>query len=148
MNQHLNHFAGPFANYPKNVSLTLQALKNSKEILCNRKKWTKESFARTADGSSCSSIDPKAECFCLLGATYRAKNDLGVAPEVSFGIVTGYYVQRALDSILGARDTTPPEYNDDPARTYEEVMEVLDLAIKMCELDLAEQEKAISQATI
>lgn len=46
-------------------------LRAAKALIDTPEKWTQRAHARTVEGYSCDSDDPKATSFCSLGAIYR-----------------------------------------------------------------------------
>jgi hypothetical protein len=79
--------------------------------------WTQETYARTADGDGTDVDDPKASCFCSLGAIWA----VSFAHGGQLGAITA--VERAMNSgnLVG--------WNDAPGRTKEEVLSAFDRAI-------------------
>ncbi len=48
------------------------------EHLSDTSRWTKDYFAKRADGSCTNSMDPKAVCWCLMGSVcycYQGRDD-------------------------------------------------------------------------
>lgn len=46
----------------------LELLTRVRELLTDPNHWTREAWARKADGAACSFDDPDAGCWCLVGA--------------------------------------------------------------------------------
>jgi hypothetical protein len=89
--------------------------------LIETKGWTQGSYARDANDGAVSSLDKNAECFCIIGAL----------SHVSLGYDSNTRrkaYQFATNIIHNERLTT---WNDDPARTKEEVITFLKSAAEL-----------------
>ena len=82
--------------------------------------WTQEAYARDKTNEKVSTSSREATCWCVMGAL--------VAVTVRY--------DQALDTIMGVIGAKHPgdiiDWNDDPARTQEQVLELFDRAIATC----------------
>lgn len=95
----------------------LTILKGARAILDSPNRWTRRSYARDANGRPVPIMDGKACSFCLVGALGRAAG----------GLAGAHLAERILSDELM---DYAPDWNDDPERTHEEVIAVLDAAIE------------------
>ena len=49
----------------------LNLLKQVRELLSVPERWTQNTAARDANGEPCETIDPKATCWCIMGAFWK-----------------------------------------------------------------------------
>ena len=92
-----------------------------KELLSSESKWTQQHYATDKRGRSCSSFDPEAVCYCLLGALNKcyvndaeyddAKRLLQKTIEKKYGLIFSI-----------------AKWNDNPERKFKEVKEILEEA--------------------
>jgi len=84
--------------------------------------WTQGVLARSVDGSSVTSFDPEATCWCLAGACFATAdvkdtdNSFG-EPYLHHNVIFDY-IKMSLT-----------EYNDKKGRTQQEVLDMLDEVI-------------------
>jgi hypothetical protein len=89
----------------------------AKDILTDESKWTRGTQARDRRGMPCDPRSKRAVQFCLVGAIFR--------------VYRGWEERhRAFDAIWHVIGPTKPiEYwNDDPSRTFADVLEALEKA--------------------
>jgi hypothetical protein len=89
------------------------------ELLDTPEKWTKGAFARDSKGDSIDPRSSEAVCWCIEGALYKCYTDYDdwrvarrLIKEIKKANKLGYLVS----------------WQDDPERTYDEVIEILKLA--------------------
>lgn len=87
------------------------------------KGWTKHSFAIDENGKSVFECNPKATCFCLMGAVHA------VCWHYSDKLEKIKEIQNLLFSILGENIIN---WNDHPDRKKEDVLNLLDKGIAQC----------------
>ena len=83
--------------------------------------WTQGEMARDESGSGVEERDPKAQCWCVIGAVARATTDLT-------GWVSNTYVEARTTLALAVgtdADGGIPDWNDTPGRTQAEVVKAL-----------------------
>jgi len=97
-------------------------LRKATEKIATPDKWTRGTFARTANGLACSSCDDAAHAFCLLGAIISASPLCNTEPS-----------QQYVFRVISDDDIT--HWNDATGRTHIEVLAALTKAA-----DLAESE--------
>lgn len=79
-------------------------------------RWTQEAEARDISGNDdVSPLDGGAACWCVYGAARRV---LGREPHLSA-------IDKALERLTG-EDEYPVMWNDDPDRTFADVVDVLE----------------------
>lgn len=109
-----------------------QILARAREILDPREAWTKRQSARDATGRVVPATGPEATCFCVLGACDRAMKGLGL-----WG--AGLPSNRIWNETVGVLDGLTRDdrfgaiayWNDAPARTHDDVLELLDRAVQV-----------------
>lgn len=127
------------------MSLELRIMDRMIELLDSPEKWSKKAFARAESGLVEEVHSIKACCFCLDGARQRATGEVhradygaSVAPAM---MDASFRVRDCLAETIrndgGDFDDEDPQaqiwmFNDDPARTYEEVRSVLTRARAFC----------------
>jgi hypothetical protein len=89
--------------------------------LIETKGWTQGSYARDANGEAVDLLDKNAECFCIIGALSH------VSWGYDFNIRCKAY--QFATNILHDKSLLP--WNDDPARTKEEVITFLKSASEL-----------------
>ena len=105
-------------------------LQRARDILTSRG-WCQNAVARR-DGRSTNYSDPYADQFCLLGAVYRASDELH--DEIGGGLRKNEEI--ALSYLKSVTFEQHPgmsfaRWNDDLGRTKHEVLKALDRAISM-----------------
>lgn len=93
--------------------------------------WIQGQEALTENGVAVESSDPKAACFCVMGAIERVGYDLWRA-DVEDAKTMSAAVQDALETAGEIAGDLLHEWNDHPDRTKEEVVALLDSAIARC----------------
>jgi hypothetical protein len=53
-----------------------QIIARALEIISDESRWTRGSMARLADSKPCGCLNPRAACFCAVGALNRAAGEL------------------------------------------------------------------------
>jgi len=101
----------------------LSLLTEAQELIRDPVHWTQEAYYRNAEGEppqddSPNFLDPKAVCFCSLGALNRM--------GVSYPLRTRALAVQLLQEVMG---TTIPHFND--SRTHADVMLAFDRARKL-----------------
>lgn len=101
-------------------------LQEARELILDPKHWTRGQFARRTKRSGPASVmDPKATCFCAVGATMRASG--GSAQESALD-----YLRRAIKETGGEARGRITVFNDRPGRkVHTEVIAAFDEAIKL-----------------
>jgi len=97
-----------------------QILTNARKLIAAPSGWTRNAFARLSDGRETWAGDPKATCFCALGALARAGKDATFTARDD--------AEAAL--VLASRrlyDYRPEVVND--IRGHAQVLDVYDAAI-------------------
>ena len=95
-----------------------EILKEARRLIAE-KGWTQGSFARHSNGDPIGPLGDNAACYCALGAIRKTGN----GPEQVFAVF-------ALADVVGDYVS---DWNDDPARTKEEVLAAFDEAIRRAE---------------
>lgn len=97
-------------------------LKRTKEYL--KKGWCQHSLAMTKDDKAVTVHDPEAIKWCLIGAIFRASDDIrNEFPETRCH-------DRAPMSIIASLIKEPvPTWNDAPGRRKEDVLKLIETAI-------------------
>ena len=99
---------------------TIDILKAARETLSDPARWTKGVFARDSEGHSCSPCTPFAVCWCLFGAIRKAGNNVST---------------KAVDAMCSLIPVTGSHaaWQDEPERTHQEVLDLLDTSIERLE---------------
>lgn len=99
-------------------------LRAAKALIDSPEKWIKGRFAVDKLGLTTSYDDPRATCFCAVGACrrYCFRGDLDEALPESF-------------VALGKKASPVVEFNDHPDTTHADVMALFDRAIALAEMD-------------
>lgn len=113
---------------------TKKVLQDVDALLSDESKWTKNKFARTAEGDEIDVYDERATCWCLWGAVRKVcgpMSEYGQASRTSAiaAICNQITVPRA--TLLGVNMTPLTAFNDNPNTTFEQVKSVLARAIEM-----------------
>lgn len=91
--------------------------------------WTKGALARSENGFNVLITDPQACSFCLSGAYLYVKRRMLPAAEAQ----VAYTAFQAIKDRLGITEMGELiDWNDDRARTKEQVLELLDGAMAIC----------------
>lgn len=89
--------------------------------------WTQRAYARMSnevdDGGKVSADSRLATCWCVMGALVAVTPDL-VRYDQALDTIMGIIGEKHTGDII--------DWNDDPARTQEEVLELFDRAIATC----------------
>jgi len=93
-----------------------EQLKAAKAKIASPANWTQELYAKDAEGVACRGNNPKATCFCSLGALQAVNN--------SYGDTASQPAINVLKTFMGG---DVPEFND--SATHPQVMEAFDKAI-------------------
>jgi hypothetical protein len=101
-----------------------EILIGTRELLAAPESWTKNVFARDASGTKVCTSDLRAVCWCLKGAMSVAATAHGLIDD--FTPLTD--AEMLLEKLLGDRPVAP--WQDEPERTHEEVLALLDRAIE------------------
>ncbi len=83
--------------------------------------WTQDVFARREDGTAVNPNSPEAVSFCISGGVHRAARE--IVPEEDLSDLLTWHL-KYIEDALGSRN--PVIYNDDPERTQEDVIDLLD----------------------
>lgn len=116
----------------------LRILRDAKTILVERG-WCQGAYAKggTPEGRF-SSVDPRAERFCVVGAVLRAADEAYpealITDRAILRLRAQLRMRQAAEEVLGEK-TSPALYNDTPGRTRDEVVALIDKAIEMEEGD-------------
>lgn len=98
-------------------------------ILSDPKRWTKEAFARAGGrcGDTVPPEDPRADCFCSVGALRRAAYELGLPRHVA-----DMAVEKVREAIPPKCDLKDVVYKNDSAKTrHSHIRGLFDRAWKM-----------------
>jgi hypothetical protein len=98
-----------------------EVLKAAREKISTPEKWTKGKFARNSLGLEVPFLDQAATCWCLVGA-------LSVFTHGNY-LETRTYVARAIGSGVDSLS----EWNDEPTRSYLEIIDALTRAAQLAE---------------
>ena len=94
----------------------MQAIRGARLVLLTPDRWTQGAAARAADGLELESgADRRAVCWCLASAISLARDKMGLHRHVFWDTCNA----------LGYDGPDLTSWNDDPDRTYEEVMDKL-----------------------
>lgn len=85
------------------------------ELLDSPEKWTKGAWGRCKDGSACDCRDERATCWCIIGAIYKCFSNEARIEKL---------LKEMRDS-LNLSEHPLMWWNDNPERTYEEVIDLL-----------------------
>ena len=106
-----------------------EILLEARQLLSDPSRWTKGAPARNAQLETVGSTSEAAFCFCAIGAIRRT---LWVNPgrDTEERRELEDVASQALRESIGRPDIS--RWNDDPARTHEEVLAAFDRAIATC----------------
>jgi hypothetical protein len=96
-----------------------------RERLAAPERWTKGESARTALQYSVDVHDPRATCWCLMGAYCREVHPASVIPYTAFSRL----FRRLMPNVPDVLDYGLSDWNDAPERTHADVLELLDRMI-------------------
>jgi hypothetical protein len=109
------------------MNTPLEVLTTGRELLADPKNWTQRTLARNKAGESVEHPwDPKATCFCSIGAVHKV---LG-----RYQLDLKFEVKRLLDCVAGGWMVS---FND--RHTHAEVLEAWDKAIELAKSDARHQ---------
>jgi hypothetical protein len=109
--------------------------------------WTTGALAKDASGHSVSPTDPKATCWCAIGATYKVYYDLtgkdeqGKSKERLVLKITQRLMQSASQMLVGER----VENMNDNSHGRENLQRVLPLALSIIETAIEQQQGALGE---
>jgi hypothetical protein len=109
------------------ASTVLTVLRDARDFI--RLGWTKGTHARRANGAPTSATDPKATCFCLEGALYRAVRNHDLPFDVADDVAQFLSIHTASDY------NWLYEWNDAPETTRADVTSLLDRVIHAIETE-------------
>lgn len=96
----------------------LSTLKAARELLGEGPhRWTQGWYAREGEGRPCGPYGSEPVCFCLAGVIKRYATDCDALSDA----------KKAVRRFMGHNGIGV--WNDDPSRTYEDVLDLLDRAI-------------------
>lgn len=109
-------------------SKELKILKHTRELIS--KGWTQNTYARDKDGEPTPSSrnEDKAVCWCLFGALIKA--DLKMMNEDDY---SPHFFIKYLEEFESKLGEDIPRWNDDPQRTQQDVLNLLDNLISELE---------------
>ena len=117
----------------------LEILEKSKNLILDKKNWTRITFARDKDNRSVSPVNPEAVCFCALGALSKicdCKNVIESNESISCGGREAYYyLCMAANKIVveGGRKfdgSNPVSWVNDVLH-HQDVLDMYDSAIEL-----------------
>ncbi len=88
--------------------------------------WIRGDLAQDKDGKSVDPSDPSACQFCLLGALYKACEEIGVSYRLVGIKLAGNLPVWYVSSVYNGGRSAIAHYNNDPGRTKEEIINLLD----------------------
>lgn len=103
----------------------LELLTAGREVIANRDHWTRGAIARDKSRDRVHPTNPKAVCFCSIGALRKVTDRIDLANEAE-----GY-----LKTVMGTHVTI---FNDRLARNHAEVLAAWDKAIELARNDEAQ----------
>jgi hypothetical protein len=95
----------------------LETLKAARQLISDPAKWTQGEFARDGDGDAVPVLNPRAHCFCALGAIEKT---LGNGAWTESNNAISRVCSRKFDQEVG-------HFND--THTHPEVLALFDAAI-------------------
>ncbi len=104
---------------------TVDVLKGGKALLYAPWKWTQGDWARTESGAFADRDSTDADCYCMAGACLSAADS---DPE-AWAAWTALIV--AVGTLPNLESKGLVDWNDDPARTHQEIIDVFNRAIEM-----------------
>ena len=109
------------------VTKVRNVLKKAKQVLLDNK-WTKGALAKKANGHTvCEPNDSQATCFCAMGAVCSVLNVDGLSEPTTLEQRVYDVLVFAVNSVSECYDV--PEFNDSPATTKQDVLDIFDYAI-------------------
>lgn len=109
----------------KKISPLVKGLKAVRELLAKPERWTKDAYARDADGARVEATDPRATCWCLSGAITK------VTPDHATGVPVWMALSDETERARGG--AVVGFWNDRPRRTHAQVLRLIDRAIARAE---------------
>ena len=105
-------------------TLNIQVACAARKMLVDRHSWTQHEVARTSVGRPCTSLDPAASAFCLVGAVQASAFRVGA----NVGRTTKNVIDN-LEAILVKRGDgrSCAQFND--SASHEDVLDLLDALI-------------------
>ncbi|MBC2806583.1 hypothetical protein C3Y94_025875 [Rhizobium ruizarguesonis] len=103
-----------------------EILAAGRELLSNPDHWTKGAPARDRKGESIIPYDPKATCFCTIGAIHKVvgPQQLELKRQVVGYLIEALDTGHKVSAILSA-------FNDHPKTSHDQVLELWDKAIEI-----------------
>lgn len=101
-----------------------------RRLILNPDNWFKGAEARTAKGIHCSPKDPRAACFCSIGAIFAY--DSGQQGQLAVNLL-----DEATNALTGGQFTSIVSYNDNNGTTHEDILKVWDKADELAEAQLS-----------
>lgn len=98
---------------------TVEVLKRTRELVAQG--WCQEAFAKTKHGQPCAWSEPEAGQFCISGAVRRAAYSQGRGNRYELWKRAGDAIRLIVPDFVS--------WNDEPGRTQQEVLDLLDRAI-------------------
>lgn len=103
----------------------LKLIKAARKLLANEKRWTKDYYARDAQGRECSPTDKRAKCWCILGAVWNCETRVKatyLAYSAAIALIEQELLKRGYTNI--------PNFNDEWNTTHKDVINLLDEVIR------------------
>ena len=103
----------------------LQLIKAARKLLADEKRWTKDCYARDAQGRECRPTDKRAKCWCILGALWHCETRVKGKPfaySAAIALIEQELLKRGYIEI--------PAFNDKENTTHEDVIKLLDDVIR------------------
>lgn len=98
-----------------------EILTKARELITPRSAWAREAYARDENGIEVDPHDPRATCFCMIGAILKVTGlSTDEVNHTSFTL---------LELATGWSET--PEFNDNGGTTHDEVLRAFDRAINL-----------------
>lgn len=136
---------GPGLSSEPSLTSVMQVLASASELLADPAKWTQGTLARDASGKSVSIEDPRAVCFCSLGAIGKAvmvRYPGANTPEDEYACFVENLTKlsvRQLEKAVVGNDV--PVFNDLPTTTHPQVMNAFRMALARTKFDLDLKER-------
>lgn len=116
-------------------NIALSVLEGTRELLSNKNRWTAYCSAKDAEGMSVSPNDPKACCWCLMGALIKVSHDTGAPQQIIACRTSEFtacdYLHQSIQDVASAhkwpKRAVPSDVND--ILGYEAVMRLIEIAI-------------------
>lgn len=113
------------------VGQKLALLNGVKRLLSDPKHWTKETYARDANGLKVDELGDNACSWCIAGAARKVAREEVAIPTYNAETV----ITNVLRDEAQCIDEAVHKFNDAPTTTHEDVMNALTCAIKKLEDD-------------